>query len=561
MLRKLTLAPVLLVGLTVSSPASAAQEGPPGLIFIEGGKTKIGSPIKETQALMAKFKTVANTLVGETPQHTVKVADFFLMPNEVTNEQYAAFVSATGHEPPYYWGAEAIDQGRRTFLEEQGKARQAAVAAGERPGPRESFDPAKWWKQSWTGLDWEIPEGRFDAPVNYVSFHDAQAYSDWAGLRLMTEIEYQRAARGDSDRVYPWGDDWDPDKSNSLEYKPMDTGMPVGSFEKGAVNGVFDLCANVWEWTDTKYRKYDKYKPLKVKIDNRETVEGLARFDPQKRVIVGGAYTAPGYGCRISVRQGTDRGQTTEALGFRCAADVTRGSVAARAVLDQEIELNVLPSDTDFNPVETSILHRWHTEKGTATIPGYAVITGYERTFFCPSAELAADNKNVLARISSEDGPVVLGFVTFGHPLMEPELDGGTYYVAWRGAAKLRGVEEAPDDAADGNAPADDAMDAQEPTFADVPGFVAEADCFFFYDLEFNPIIAWPATEIEFNRLKDSGSVRVEKFVPPTEKPDKDAPPHHSDGHAALLDGHPGPQTQGPVHGPRAEDRAGHVRR
>ncbi len=522
MLRKLILAPCLVVGLPLSL---TAQEAPPGLVLVKGGKTKIGSTVKEIEGLIREFKTVANTLAGETPQHTVDVEDFYLMPNEVTNEQYAEFVRATGHEPPYYWGQAALDAGRAVYLEEQGKARQAAIAAGEKPEDRTPFDAATWWKANWEGKDWEVPADRLDAPVNYVNYYDAEAYAAWAGLRLMSENEYQRAARRNTDNIYPWGDDWDPEACNSLEYKAMDKGMSVGSFEKGAVEGIYDLCANVWEWTTTPYTKYEKYKPLKVKIDNRETVEGLARFDPVARVIVGGAYTAPGHGCRISVRMRAERTQTTEALGFRCATNVNTGSVAANWILQEEVELNMLPSGTEFNPNQALVLQRWSKEKGSAKIADYAVITGYDRTLFCPAAELPADNKTALVKHTSDEGPVVLGVLSFEHPLMEPQLDGGTYYLAWRGAAKIR-IEEPEDEGEPtANALIGTSRGQGSTNFWELPGFNAEVDCYFFYDLQFNPVVAWPAPAYELKRLKDGGAVRLDKFVPPTEKPKKDAPP------------------------------------
>ena len=72
-------------------------------------------------------------------------------------------------------------------------------------GP-EDWDPAGWWELNWQDQPWRVPEDRLAHPVAAVSHEEATAYARWAGLRLMTEVEFHRAARGDSDRRYPWGD-------------------------------------------------------------------------------------------------------------------------------------------------------------------------------------------------------------------------------------------------------------------------------------------------------------------------------------------------------------------
>jgi len=113
------------------------------------------------------------------PAHPVTVKTFYLDPKEVTNEQYASFIRATGYNPPPSW------------------------VNGMYP-PRES-----------------------QLPVTGVSWHDASAYAKWAGKRLPTEAEWEYAARGTDGRIYPWGNDWSPQRANSGEeqsHKPVAVG-------------------------------------------------------------------------------------------------------------------------------------------------------------------------------------------------------------------------------------------------------------------------------------------------------------------------------------------------
>ena len=143
----------------------------------------------------------------EQPQHRVYVPEYSIGKYPVTNEQYAAFVKATGYEASGHWGKG------------------------------------------------EIPSGKENHPEVYVFWDDAVAYCQWLSeatgqnLRLPTEAEWEKAARGTDGRIYPWGNEWDPTRLNSLEGGPEDT-MPVGHYSPGGDSpyGVADMAGNVWEW-------------------------------------------------------------------------------------------------------------------------------------------------------------------------------------------------------------------------------------------------------------------------------------------------------------------------
>jgi len=512
----------------LSTPAPTilpVQETPPGFVLVKGGKTKIGTKIKDAEPLIIEFEPLANTIAGQTPQITVDVDDFLLMVTEVTNEQYARFVEATGAQPPYYWGAEALEAGRAAFLEEDAKKRQEALSRGERL-PRAKWDPAPWWEDNWKGSEWTVPADKLDSPVVYISYNDAEDYARWAGMRLMTEFEYTRAARGDGDADFPWGKSWDPAACNSLEHKENDEPTPVGHFPEGAPNGIFDLSGNVWEWTSSPFRKFEGYKALKVKTGRGKqarTIEPLAPFDPTARVAVSGSFAQTMVGVRIPTRQPTAKYQRTEALGFRCAASPTPGLDAAVWLQEKTIDKTLpLISQHDFYSAGTIVLQRWQSNPGTSGVANYGVVAGYDASLFCPVFDIGASSKAELTKNSSKDGPQVLGLLSLAHPMMEPELDGGTYIVTWRGAGKLK--QDDPSTDTDTNMNLGGGQDGVRP-FWEVPGFDPEVDCVLFYSVTGEPIAAFPAAPMAFKRMKGKGSVRLDKFVPPTEEPEEDAPP------------------------------------
>jgi formylglycine-generating enzyme required for sulfatase activity len=138
-----------------------------------------------------------------------ELPEFWIGRTPITNAQYTRFVAATGHEPPAHW---------------QGETPPAQIA---------------------------------DHPVTHVSWHDAAAYAGWAGKRLLSEEEWEKAARGSDGQAYPWGD-WAEGRCNTKE-AGVGTTTPVGQYspEGDSPYGCVDMAGNVFEWmasVDGKYR-------------------------------------------------------------------------------------------------------------------------------------------------------------------------------------------------------------------------------------------------------------------------------------------------------------------
>jgi formylglycine-generating enzyme required for sulfatase activity len=201
----------------------------------------------------------------DAPAHEVDLPTFEIDKFEVTNADYAVFTMATGYV---------------TFAERQG---------------------ARSWRDEWA-------PGKDNHPVVVVTWDDAQAYCEWLGKRLPTEAEWEKAARGEDGRSFPWGDEWDPARADVKERGLRGTAA-VGSFGEGASPyGVEDLVGNVWEWTADWYQPYpgnttqDPYYGERLKV-----TRGGGWFDEEPQATTFN-------------RNAADPNKTAnDDLGFRCA--------------------------------------------------------------------------------------------------------------------------------------------------------------------------------------------------------------------------------------------------
>ena len=219
----------------------------------------------------------------ERPQRCVYLDAFEIDRYEVTNIQYRRFLLATGRNPPQRW-----------------PERYVAFLPGRDP--------------DWHGTDFPADEATY--PVAAVNWEDASAYCAWAGKRLPTEAEWEKAARGMDGRTYPWGDSWDPGRAN-VGATGVGYTQPVGSYPVGASpHGVLDMAGNVWEWVADLYdRQYYAYAP------NRNPM--WPESGTGERILRGGAWDSPPDHVRASYRNATHFFGPNHRAGFRCARNAS----------------------------------------------------------------------------------------------------------------------------------------------------------------------------------------------------------------------------------------------
>jgi formylglycine-generating enzyme len=272
----------------------------------------------------------------EKPLHDVKVDGFWMDKTEVTNEQFARFVAATG----YVTVAERIPTAT-DFPGVPAENLKAGAATFTPPPQAVSLDnPAQWWSYT-PGASWRHPsgpnsgiEGLEKYPVVQVCWDDAMAYGRWAGKRLPTEAEWEFAARGGRvHETYVWGREKVPGgkwMANIWQgaFPGENTGedgfkgtAPVGSFPANGY-GLFDMAGNVWEWCADWYRADYYQKSPHQNPPGPETSLDPDEPGVMKRVTRGGSFMCSDLYCkgyRPSARMKTSPDTALANTGFRCA--------------------------------------------------------------------------------------------------------------------------------------------------------------------------------------------------------------------------------------------------
>ena len=155
--------------------------------------------------------------------------------------------------------------------------------------------------------------GKEDVPVANLTLDDAKAYCEWAGKRLPTEAEWERAARGPENFRFPWGDVYDPSKSNTNDMS-FNGLVEVGSFETDKSGyGVYDMMGNVQEWTSDRLRPYPR---------STRKVRNNPAFTSRFRLysLRGSSFAFKGSSMNLLTRSGYPA-KAQYGTGFRCAKD------------------------------------------------------------------------------------------------------------------------------------------------------------------------------------------------------------------------------------------------
>lgn len=289
------------------------------MIFVEGGSFLMGATSKQARA-------------DEYPVHQESIKSFYIDATEVTNTQFAEFITATGYI---------------TLAERPIDANHISSLTGI-PKDQINTDPVglvftgnpnMWWVSK-KGANWKHPQGskssieqKGNYPVVQVSWYDALAYCQWSGKRLPTEEEFEYAARNRGKRIkYFWGNDFSKAINNNNFHQgtfPTNNLIEDGFEGLSAVKsfppnplGIYDIGGNVWEWTRNTYFEDGYQRKLNFESPKYEEDTNIH----QRKVIRGGSFLCNESYCsgyRVSARMSSSPDTGLEHTGFRCVKDTS----------------------------------------------------------------------------------------------------------------------------------------------------------------------------------------------------------------------------------------------
>ena len=255
--------------------------------------------ISAGEFLMGSTNSDSQAYDNEKPQHRLYLDEYYIDTYEVTNTSFEQFVQDTSYQ---------------TTAEKTGGG--YAHVSG-------SWDYVE-------GADWRHPHGPSSSldglgnhPVVQVSWDDATAYCEWRGARLPTEAQWEKAARGTDERIYPWGNTFDGsrvnfcDKNCSLGWATKDTDdgyaftAPVGSYPSGASPyGLYDMAGNAWEWVRDWY--------LDTFYNSSPFENPAGPSSGQYRIVRGGSWDGVASVVRTALRYRVDLTDRNVVMGLRC---------------------------------------------------------------------------------------------------------------------------------------------------------------------------------------------------------------------------------------------------
>ena len=270
------------------TPPNTSPRDPAGEVLIEAGPFEMGT----TDDPWAYD--------NERPAHIVDLPAYYIDTDPVTNADYLAFMEAGGYDDPRHWHPDGWEWRCRS---------------GKRAPAFWTRDQSGLWLRRRFGRTEPVP---LDEPVQHVCWYEADAYARWAGKRLPTEAEWEKAARWDPaaqrSRRYPWGDTYEEGRANLGQrlLRPA----PVGAYASGAsAYGVRQLIGDVWEWTSTDFHGYPGFRSFPYK----EYSEVF--FGPDYKVLRGGSWATHPIAVRGTFRNWDFPIRRQIFSGFRCARD------------------------------------------------------------------------------------------------------------------------------------------------------------------------------------------------------------------------------------------------
>jgi ergothioneine biosynthesis protein EgtB len=283
---------------TAAKPVSAATVD--GMAEIEGGLVKLGygldGSLDQSDGRPSHSKEFA--FDNEKPEHQVFIQDFAIDKAPVTNGDYFEFIRDGGYKNFHWWFSEGWETVNREHW-------QAPLYW--------EFHEGQWMIRDFNGLQ-SVSE-RKDEPVCHVSFFEASAFAKWAGKRLPTEAEWEKAAcyrAGGSRASFPWGNDTPALTHANLFENGLWTVAPVGAYPDGVNDyGCNQMIGDVWEWTTSDYVPYPGFKS--------EFDEYNDKWFVNQKVLRGGSFATPQLHIRSTYRNFFHSHERWMTSGFRCA--------------------------------------------------------------------------------------------------------------------------------------------------------------------------------------------------------------------------------------------------
>lgn len=304
---------VLFTLLAAAAGAGPADNLSTDMVRIPAGEFIMGSDETDQSGRSEEFGTAKPFYLDEHPRRRVVTDAYLIDRHEVTNAQYKRFVIDANYQVPDQWKRNGYILPRRVL----------AIASVEKLRElgadlfRLDMDTREMGKEALLDAMQAKQREMDKLAVSGVTWQNAHDYCRWAGKRLPSEAEWEKAARGPDGRIYPWGDEWQPDNLNAGDDPRWQNGVaPVGSYPRGrSPYGVHDMAGNVMEWVADWYQSYPG--------GDFESDD----YGEQYKVVRGGGWGGIGHYAihhfyRGAYRFYLDPQSAFNDVGFRCVKDV-----------------------------------------------------------------------------------------------------------------------------------------------------------------------------------------------------------------------------------------------
>ena len=276
-------------------PALRSLESVSGMVEIEGGLFELGYSVRDVPPMShAQDARATFAWDNEKPAHKVFLQDFQIDRAPVSNGDYLEFIKAGAYQDFRWWHSAGWTQVNQDNW--------------QAPLYWEQVD-GEWMIRDFSGL--HRAEDKSNEPVSHVSFLEASAYAKWAGKRLPTEAEWEKAATHSSG-AFPWGNDPPDESYGNLFENGLWSVAPIGAFPKGqSRDGCHQMIGDVWEWTTSDYVPYPGFKT--------EFDEYNDKWFVGQKVLRGGSFATPQIHIRSTYRNFFYPHERWLIGGFRCA--------------------------------------------------------------------------------------------------------------------------------------------------------------------------------------------------------------------------------------------------